>query len=97
MSTVRVTYRKSSIGYAWDQKATLGALGLRRLQQTVEHEATPSIRGMVFKVRHLVSVDGVAADSPAGIEVLRRLSEESAPAKKKKDAEAEAEPAEATA
>ena len=45
MSTVRVTYRKSAIGYAWDQKATLAALGLRKLNHTVEHEATPSIRG----------------------------------------------------
>ena len=70
MSSLRVTYRKSAIGYAWDQKATLVALGLRRLHQTVEHEATPSIRGMVYKVRHLVSVDGVAADSPEGVRLL---------------------------
>ena len=73
MSTVRVTYRKSGIGYAWDQKATLQALGLRRLHHTVEHEATPAILGMVQKVRHLVSVDGLAADSPAGMAVLARL------------------------
>jgi large subunit ribosomal protein L30 len=46
MSTVRVTYRKSAIGYAWDQKATLGALGLKKLNHTVEHEASPSILGM---------------------------------------------------
>lgn len=70
MSTVRVTYRKSGIGYASDQKRTLAALGLRRLHQTVEHEATPSIRGMVFKVRHLVSVDGLPADTPAGAAAL---------------------------
>jgi len=70
MSTLRVTYRKSAIGYAWDQRATLVALGLKRLNQTVEHEATPSIRGMVAKVRHLVSVDGAPADTPAGMAVL---------------------------
>lgn len=70
MTRLRITYRKSAIGYAWDQKATLAALGLRRLHQTVEHEATPSIRGMVHKVRHLVSVDGRAADSPAGVALL---------------------------
>ena len=70
MSTLRVTYRKSAIGYAADQKRTLAALGLRRLHQTVEHEATPSIRGMVQKVRHLVSVDGVPADTPQGMAVL---------------------------
>ena len=77
MSTVRVTYRKSAIGYAWDQKATVAALGLRKLHHTVEHEATPSIRGMVHKVRHLVSVDGQPADSAAGIALLQSLASES--------------------
>ena len=70
MSTMRVTWRKSAIGYSKDQKATIQALGLRRLHHTVEHEATPSIRGMVFKVRHLVDVDGVAADSMLGSTLL---------------------------
>jgi large subunit ribosomal protein L30 len=64
MSRVRVTYRKSAIGYKKDQKATIEALGLRKLNHTVEHEDSPAIRGMVHKVRHLVSVDGVPADSP---------------------------------
>jgi large subunit ribosomal protein L30 len=80
VSTVRVTYRKSAIGYAWDQKATIAALGLRKLHHTVEHEATPSIRGMVHKVRHLVSVDGEPADSAAGIALLQSLANESATA-----------------
>ena len=66
MSTLKVTWRKSAIGYAKDQKATIAALGLRRLNHSVEHEDTASIRGMVFKVRHLVDVDGVPADSPEG-------------------------------
>jgi len=70
VSEMRVTYRKSAIGYAHDQKATIAALGLRRLHQTVEHPDTPALRGMVHKVRHLVSVDGVAADSPAGMALL---------------------------
>ena len=70
MSRLTVTYRKSTIGYARDQKATIAALGLKRLHQTVEHEDTASLRGMVFKVRHLVSVDGVAADSPEGVRLL---------------------------
>ena len=64
MSRVRITYRKSAIGYKFDQKATIQALGLKRLNQTVEHEDSPAIRGMVHKVRHLVSIDGVPADSP---------------------------------
>lgn len=70
MSSLRITYRKSAIGYAHDQKATIAALGLRRLHQTVEHPDTPAIRGMVRKVRHLVSVDGHPADGPAGTALL---------------------------
>ena len=45
MSSLRVTYRKSAIGYAADQKATIAALGLKRLNHTVEHEDTPALRG----------------------------------------------------
>jgi large subunit ribosomal protein L30 len=70
MSRLTITYRKSTIGYARDQKATIAALGLKRLHQTVEHEDSASLRGMVFKVRHLVNVDGVAADSPEGMRLL---------------------------
>ena len=73
MSTLRVTYRKSAIGYAWDQKATLAALGLRKLNHTVEHDPSPSIVGMVHKVRHLVAVNGEPADSPAGMALLKDL------------------------
>ncbi len=56
--TLRVTYVKSAIGYAHDQKATIRSLGLRRLNQTVELPDNPSVRGMCFKVSHLVSVNG---------------------------------------
>jgi large subunit ribosomal protein L30 len=76
VSTLRVTYRKSMIGYAKDQKATLAALGLRKLNHTIEHQNTSSIRGMVHKVRHLVSVDGVPADTPEGVAVLARATSE---------------------
>ena len=78
MSKVAVRYRKSGIGYAKDQKATLAALGLKKLNQVVEHDPTPQIRGMIHKVRHLVDVDGVPADTPAGVAVLARSSETSA-------------------
>jgi large subunit ribosomal protein L30 len=76
MSTLRVTYRKSMIGYAKDQKATIAALGLRKLNHTVEHQNSSSVRGMVHKVRHLVSVDGVAADSAEGMAVLAAAASE---------------------
>ncbi len=70
MSRLRVTYRKSTIGYARDQKATIAALGLKRLHQTVEHEDNASLRGMIQKVRHLVSIDGVPADSAEAVSLL---------------------------
>lgn len=60
MAKLRITYTKSSIGYNAKQKATIVALGLRRLHQAVEHMDTPVIRGMVNKVSHLVRVEEVA-------------------------------------
>ena len=57
---VRVRYSKSSIGYPRDQKETVRALGLRRLNQAVEHKDSPQLRGMIHKVRHLVTVDAPA-------------------------------------
>lgn len=57
MAKLRVKYVKSAIGYAKDQKATVHSLGLRKLQQTVEHDDTPVIRGMIQKVIHLVQVE----------------------------------------
>ena len=54
---LRITWVKSSIGYSQDQKATIRALGLRRLGHSVLHPETPSIRGMVQKVSHLVEVE----------------------------------------
>ncbi len=56
MATLKITLKRSPIGRANDQKATLVGLGLRRMHQTVEREDTPSIRGMVKKVIHLVEV-----------------------------------------
>ncbi len=54
MSTLTVTLKKSPIGRPQDQRATLRGLGLSRLNQTVERENTPAVRGMVKKVIHLV-------------------------------------------
>ncbi|PIP02078.1 MAG: 50S ribosomal protein L30 [Zetaproteobacteria bacterium CG12_big_fil_rev_8_21_14_0_65_54_13] len=55
--TIRVRQYKSGIGYSKDQKATLVGLGLRRMNQVVELEDTPSVRGMVNKIRHLVRIE----------------------------------------
>lgn len=57
MAKLRITWKKSAIGYAKDQKATIRALGLKRLHHSVEHDDSPSIRGMAHKVRHLVTVE----------------------------------------
>lgn len=59
MAMLRVKYVKSAIGCPKDQKATIRALGFRKLQQTVEHEDQPAIRGMIKKVNHLVQVEEV--------------------------------------
>ncbi len=57
MAKLCVTWVKSSVGYAEDQKRTIKALGLHRLNQSVTHDDSGSIRGMINKVRHLVKVE----------------------------------------
>jgi large subunit ribosomal protein L30 len=54
---IRVRQVRSAIGYDRRQRATLRGLGLRRLQQVVELEDTPAVRGMIGKVIHLVVVE----------------------------------------
>ena len=56
MAKVAITWRKSAIGYTQRQKDTIRKLGLRRLNQTVEHDDNETIRGMIAKVQHLVDV-----------------------------------------
>ncbi len=57
MKTIKITQVKSRIKCPAVQKRTLDALGLHKLNQTVEHTATPQILGMVEKVKHLVVVE----------------------------------------
>ena len=57
MARLRIQWSRSLIGYERDQRRTIRALGLHRLHQTVEQEDTPTIRGMLHKVRHLVRVE----------------------------------------
>ncbi len=54
--TLKVKWVRSAIGCPVDMRQTVRGLGLRRLQQVVEREDTPAVRGMVHKVRHLVAV-----------------------------------------
>ena len=59
MSRIRITQVKSQIGRLKNQKRTLEALGLRKINQTVEHEASATIIGMVNKVKHLISIEEI--------------------------------------
>jgi len=56
MATIKIKQIKSKSGAPADQKRTLEALGLRKISQVVEKEDTPSLRGMIRKVHHLVTV-----------------------------------------
>jgi len=56
-ATLRVTLVKSPIGFPEPQKRTVKALGLRKMNQTVEHEDTPALRGMLNAVIHLLKVE----------------------------------------
>lgn len=60
MTKLRIKWIKSDIGFARDQKRTLKALGFHRLQETVEKEDSPSVRGMITKVSHLVEVEVIS-------------------------------------
>ncbi len=59
MAKLRITWKRSASGHKADQKRTIRALGLRKLGQTVEHGDSPSTRGMIFKVQHLVAVEEI--------------------------------------
>ena len=57
MAKIKIRQIKSQIGRLKNQKRTLEALGLRKMNQVVEHEATPQILGMINKVKHLISLE----------------------------------------
>lgn len=57
MATLKITQVRSTIRRPQPQKRTMKALGLGKIGRTVEHEATPQIRGMVTKIRHLVTIE----------------------------------------
>ena len=74
MAKIAITWKKSAIGYESSQKRAIEGLGLRRLHQTVEHEDTPSIMGVVHKVRHLVEVRPVESESDDDEDVEEDIS-----------------------
>ena len=60
-SRLKVTLKKGLVGRPADQRGTVRALGLKRIGQTVEKDDRPEIRGMIFKVKHLVEVEEIRA------------------------------------
>jgi len=75
LAKIAITWRRSAIGYASDQRRTIEGLGLHRLNHTVVHDDNPAIRGMVNKVRHLVEV----ADAPEEKKQALKRTRKSAP------------------
>jgi len=61
VKSLKVTLVRSAIGYTKDQKATVRALGLRKLHASVVKEDTPALRGMINKISHLLEVEEVDA------------------------------------
>ena len=59
MAKLKITLVKSTIGALADQKATVVALGLKKTNSFVVHEENPAVRGMIFKVKHLVKVEEI--------------------------------------
>ncbi len=59
MPNLKITWVKSDIGYSEDQKRTIKALGFHRLNEVIEKEDSPSIRGMVQRVKHLVKMETI--------------------------------------
>jgi large subunit ribosomal protein L30 len=60
---LRITYKKSAIGYPQRQKDTIRSLGFHRLYSTIEKDDTPAVRGMIQRVAHLVRVEEIPADA----------------------------------
>lgn len=56
---LKITQIKSAIGYEKSQKETVRSLGIKKLYQSVYHQDTPQIRGMIMKIRHLLKVEEV--------------------------------------
>lgn len=62
---LRIKLLKSPIGNTASNRKTIAALGLRRVNQTVSHPDTPSVRGMIHKVKHVLSVEEIAEETKA--------------------------------
>jgi large subunit ribosomal protein L30 len=59
MPSLKITWKRSQIGYNQNQRKVIEALGLKRLQHSVVHQDSPTIRGMIIKVSHMLEVEEV--------------------------------------
>jgi len=66
MGKIEITLKKSIIGFPSGQRKTVASLGLKRVHSKVQHEDTPSIMGMVSKIRHLIEVKNIISDRESG-------------------------------
>jgi large subunit ribosomal protein L30 len=71
-SKLKVTLKKGVVGRPADQRGTVKALGLRKIGQTVEKDDSPEIRGMIFKVKHLLEVE----ELPEGAKTAKKPRDE---------------------
>ena len=92
MKRIKVTQVKSTIDRPERQKKTMAALGLRKMNASVEHNATPEVMGMVEKVLHLVSVEELegSGDEKKATQKSKATKKEEAPAKAEKETAGEA-------
>jgi large subunit ribosomal protein L30 len=65
MSKIKITQKRSTIGQSPSQRGTMRALGLRKIGSTVEHADSPTVRGMIFKVSHLIEVQDAPTGAPS--------------------------------
>ena len=91
MAQIQVTLVRSLNGRPQDQRGTVRALGLRKMHSVAVHEDTPSVRGMVRKVRHLIRVDEVTPEIAAAPEPDAAAVEPIAETEDSESAEAETE------
>jgi len=87
MKKLRITQVRSAIRRLQNQKDTIRSLGIRRLNQTVEHDDTPAIRGMIHRVSHLVRVEEAVEAKPPK---AARKAEPAAPETKREAGETDA-------
>jgi large subunit ribosomal protein L30 len=66
MAQIRIRYKKSMIGYNQRQRDTIRSLGFGRLGSVIEREDSPTLRGMLHAVRHLVDVEELVDGQPSG-------------------------------